>query len=241
MSAVPGREVAAPRRRTSRPRASRTNALREAVALVLVALAENRRNRDRALLVAISGVDGSGKTRYAAELAEGLRRAGLCVAVVGVDPWQNPQSERFTSGSEPADHFYRRAIRFEELFARVVEPLVTQRSLHLETLGIRTDADVWEPLTYEFADVDVVLLEGIFLFRRDLASRYDLRLWVHCPLPTALRRALARNVERRTEPELRRDYARIYHAAQRVHFELDDPEAGADLVIDNTPWDEELA
>jgi uridine kinase len=236
-----GIDPRASRRRTRAARSNRAGTLREAVALVFFLLCDARRNRGRALLVGMSGVDGSGKTQCAAEFADALRRAGLRVAVIGVDPWQNPQDVRFTTLGDPAPHFYRHALRFEEFFARVVDPLVAQRALHIETVGIRTDADAWEPLVYDFDDVDVVLVEGIFLFRRDLAPRYDLRIWVHCPISTALRRALARNSERRPRNALRRDYAEIYHAAQRVHFAADDPHACADLVLDNSDWDEELA
>jgi uridine kinase len=240
MSAVPGTDVPSSRRR-GRSRTSRDSALREAVGLVFLALTDPRRDRHRALLVGMSGVDGSGKTQCAAEFADALRRAGLRVAVIGVDPWQAPQAVRLATVDEPAAHFYRHAIRFDDLFARVVEPLVALRSLQLDTVGIRTDVDAWEPLVYDFDDIDVVLVEGIFLFRRDLAARFDLRIWVHCPIATALRRALGRNSERRPVGELRRDYARVYHAAQRVHFALDAPEACADFVLDNSAWDEELA
>ena len=47
----------------------------------------------------------------------------------------------------------------------------------------------------------------------------------------ALRRALHRNVEQLTESQLREDYDRIYHAAQRYHFELDDPRAAAHFIL----------
>jgi uridine kinase len=190
------------------------------------------RRRRAALLVAISGVDGSGKTHLARLLAERLRRSGVRVAPIGIDPWQNPQTIRFAS-CDPGAHFYRHAIRFDDLFAQVVDPLVANRSLELETRGIRTDTDVWEPLVYAYHDIKVVLLEGIFLFRRDLVHRYDLRIWVDCSLETALRRALERNVENRAVEALRADYDRIYHAAQRVHFALDDPRAASDLLLDN--------
>ena len=184
------------------------------------------------MLVAVSGVDGSGKTRLARELAGELERAGLRVALIGIDPWQNPQTTRFST-VEPATHFYRHAIRFDELFSQLVDPLVADRAIRLETRGIRTDADVWDELVYDHADVQVVLLEGIFLFRRDLARRYDLRIWVDCSLDTALRRALARNVENRPLELLRRDYEHIYHAAQRLHFAIDDPRSAADLRLAN--------
>lgn len=205
--------------------------LDEAVACV-ARLAGSRPRPDRAALVAISGVDGSGKSHLARLIAARLGRAGRRVALIGIDPWQNPQTMRF-SAADPGPHFYRHAIRFEELFSQVVEPLVGDRALRLRTRGIRTDADVWEPLVYDHRDVEVVLLEGIFLLRRDLVHRYDLRIWVECSLETALRRALARNVENRPPEALREDYARIYHAAQRVHFALDAPRAAADLLLDN--------
>lgn len=191
-----------------------------------------RRRRRTALLVAISGVDGSGKTHLAQLLAERLRRWGVSVAPIGIDPWQNPQTIRFAS-FDPGAHFYRHAIRFDDLFAQVVDPLVANRSLELETRVIRTDADAWEPLVYAYHDIKVVLLEGIFLFRRDLLHRYDLRIWVDCSLETALRRALERNAENRAVEALRADYDCIYHAAQRVHFALDDPRAASDLLLDN--------
>ena len=196
-----------------------------------VAGAAGRRRR-KPLLVAISGVDGSGKSRLAQRLADLLEQDGRRVALIGIDPWQNPQTVRF-SATDPGTHFYRHAIRFEELFTRVIDPLITERALHLETSGIRTDRDAWEPLVYRHRDVEIVLIEGIFLFRRDLVRRYDLRIWVECSLETALRRALARNVENRPLDALRADYAQIYHAAQRVHLALDNPRAAADLLVDN--------
>jgi uridine kinase len=188
--------------------------------------------RPRALLVALSGIDGSGKSSLAIRLAARLETQGLRVALIGIDPWQHPQTVRFGS-KDPGRHFYAHAIRFEALFAELLQPLAASRSIHLQTPGIRTARDVYEPLEYRFDDVDVVLLEGILLLQPRFAPCYDLTLWVECSFATALRRALARNVERLPVARLRSDYARIYHAAQRHHLLADEPRQRADYIIPN--------
>jgi uridine kinase len=188
--------------------------------------------RRGALLVALSGIDGSGKSTLSQQLAAQLEASGVRVAAVGVDPWQNPQSVRF-GGKDPGVHFYRHAIRFGELFDRLVRPLVKRRSIHLRVPGIRTDRDVYDEIDYRFEDVDVVLLEGIFLLQRRLDVLYDLCLWVDCSFEAALRRALARNAERLPPDRLRSDYLRIYRAAQRYHLAVDAPHSRADFTIPN--------
>jgi pantothenate kinase len=49
--------------------------------------------------------------------------------------------------------------------------------------------------TYDFAAVDVIVLEGIYLLKRRLQARYDLSIWIDCTVETALARAVARGQE----------------------------------------------
>ena len=186
----------------------------------------------RAPLVAVSGIDGAGKTRLTAGLAERLAARGVRAAVITVDPWHTPAAMRFNA-ADPARHFYRYAFRWDELFARLIEPLRRRRSLSLTLPLLRLRDDHWYEHAYEFRDVDVVVLEGIFLLRRRLRWRYDIAVWVEASFETALRRALARNQEGVPEAVLRRDYATVYFPAERIHFRRDRPQAGADVVVDN--------
>lgn len=211
--------------------APRTGLIAELARMVCARASELPRTAP-ALLAALSGIDGSGKSHLSRELAQAVEALGLRVALIGIDPWQNPQSVRFR-GSDPAAHFYHHAIRFDALFEQLVRPLVAHRSIRLNTKGIRTDRDAWYDLVYDFEDVDVVLVEGILLFQRPLVDRYDLRIWVECSFETALARALERNVEDLSRARLMEDYARIYHAAQRYHFIVDAPQSQADVVFLN--------
>lgn len=148
--------------------------------------------RARSVLAGITGIDGSGKGYVAERIAAQLRERGVRVAEINVDGWLDLPSRRF-SPINPAEHFYDHAIRFEEMFARLVLPLKESRSCRLVAeLADATDAEVYRRHVYEFEVIDVILLEGIFLLKRAHRHHLDLSFWIDCTFETALERALAR-------------------------------------------------
>jgi uridine kinase len=209
-------------------------------ALVAAVVAHTRTATRRAPLVAVSGIDGSGKSTMAPALAAALAGRGVHAAVVTLDPWHTPAPMRFNA-RDPARHFYRHAFRWAELFERVIDPLRRDRGLELVLPLLRLADDSWYDHVYDFHDVDAVILEGIFVLRRLLRPRYDVAVWIHCSFETALRRALVRNQEGRDVAALETDYATIYSPAQRLHFRRDQPQTAADMILDNdvdgaAPW-----
>jgi uridine kinase len=191
-----------------------------------------RRKPAGSLLVAVSGIDGSGKTTLSRRLAAQLEALGHRTALIHLDPWHTPPRVRF-SADDPGRHFYANAFRFDELFESLIEPLRRARSLRLSIELTRLPENDAFVHTYDFDDVDVIVLEGIFLLRRELVGRYDLAYWIECPFEVALGRALARNQEGQDEAALRLDYETIYFPAQRIHLAEDRPCSAARAVIDN--------
>jgi uridine kinase len=188
--------------------------------------------RSRALLVAISGIDGSGKGRVTALVASSLSALGLRVAPLSVDPWLRLPHERFDSWN-PARYFYERAIRFEEMFERLVLPLRDGRSVSVEADYTEETAAAYRRHRWEFEDVDVILLEGIYLFKAPYRRHYDIACWLDCSFDTALERAVARSQEGLSPEETVRAYRSIYFPAQEIHFARDDPRGSADVVFMN--------
>lgn len=188
----------------------------------------------RSLLIGLSGIDGSGKGFVAARLATALEQAGLTVAVINVDGWLNLPARRF-SQNRPAEHFYQHGLRLEEMFERLILPLCRMRSHRLLAEYTEETAAAYRPHVYEFHDVDVVLLEGIFIFKRAYRPYYDLAAWVDCTFATALERALARAQEGLPPAETIAAYETIYFPAQRLHFERDQPRSLADRIVANDP------
>lgn len=202
--------------------------------LEAILAARRRAPSRRAALVAVSGIDASGKGYVAERLAARVEAAGLRVALTGLDGWLNLPAVRFDP-ARPAEHFYRHAFRFDEMFERLILPLRDRRSIRLEADFAEETAPAYRKHVYAFEDVDVVLLEGIYLLRPDFRPRYDLAIWIDCTFETAVERAIARGQEGLPPEETARAFRTIYLPAQEIHFARDDPKASADLLVVNDP------
>lgn len=195
-----------------------------------------RRGHDaaRALLVAISGIDGAGKGWVADRIVEALRGDGLRVAKINADGWLRLPRHRF-SETEPANHFYRYALRFDEMFTDVVLPLRDERSVFAEHDFVSETATDYERRWIAHRDVDVIVLEGIFLLKASYRGHADMTVWVDCSFETALDRAIARSQEGLDAERTIEAYERIYFPAQRIHFERDAPREHAGIIVCNDP------
>src|SRR6516164_8203943 len=85
----------------------------------------------RALLVAVSGIDGSGKGYVSERITSKLASQPPHVASINIDGWLQLPDRRF-SKERPAEHFYEHGIRFPDLFERLVLPLKENRTHRLE-------------------------------------------------------------------------------------------------------------
>lgn len=189
----------------------------------------------RALLVAVSGIDSSGKGYVTEQIVSRLVQHRPGVVSVNIDGWLHLPDRRF-SAERPAEHFYENGIRFREMFEQLVLPLKEKRSVRIEAeLADATNASQYRKHLYNFKEVDIVVLEGIFLLKRAFRGHYDLAVWVECTFETALERALRRGQEGLSAEETVRDYERVYFPAQRLHLAKDDPRGAADLIIKNDP------
>ncbi len=203
-----------------------------------------RRRQDvpaqRSVLVAISGIDGSGKGHLTRLIVEQLCRTGLNSIHLNVDGWLNLPAKRF-SKEHPAQQFYDHAIRFEEMFQQLVLPLRKARSISLMADFTEETATSYRQHLYQYRDVDVIVLEGIYLLKEAFRSYFDLSFWIECSFETALERALQRGQEQLPPAETIQAYETIYFPAQRIHFAKDNPRSAADFIIANDPRLEPVA
>jgi uridine kinase len=187
---------------------------------------------DRAVLVGISGIDGSGKGFVTANLARALQAKSLSVALISADDWLNLPDVCINSDNF-REHFYQHAIRFDEMFERLILPLKQNRGINITADCADAKATTFCKHHYEFRNIDIVLLEGIFLFKPGCRGYFDLKIWIECSFETALQRAIARGQEGLPPAETMKAFETIYLPAQRIHLARDNPREIADIIFAN--------
>lgn len=192
----------------------------------------NEMTSDQALLVGVSGIDASGKGYVTKKVGKRLTDRGIKVATINTDGWLNPPDIRFGHG-DPGSRFYENALRLDEMFETLVIPLKRIRSIELEAELIEETESRYHSYYYSFFDVDVILLEGIFLFKHKYEAIFDLKIWIECSYETALRRAVARRQEGLIVSDTIQAYKKIYFPAQQIHSEIDEPISTAHIVFTN--------
>ena len=185
-----------------------------------------------AFTVGISGIDASGKGYITRLLQKELEKRNYKVANINIDKWQNPIPIRLLK-EDPVENFYRNVFRWDDFFSHLVVPLRTNRQIFLQPNLIRTDADLYYPFTYDFHDIDIVLIEGIFLFKPALLKYYDCKIWIDCSFETGMHRAIERNSEKLSRERLIQDYNTYYYPAQIYHFQRDNPKDVSDIIYCN--------
>lgn len=191
----------------------------EAAELVSAAIDDAPREGP-ALLVAIDGAGGTGKSTLARELA--LWRDD--VAIVEGDDFYRPLNESTRIALTPLEAVDL-LFDWERLRDEALAPLVRGEEAHYRRYDWPT-----ERLGGEIATVaarGVVIVEGIYVARPALRGYYDLIVVVEASRELCLERQLARS---ENEPE---QIAR-WRAAEEWYLERQDPTRVADLVIDGS-------
>ncbi len=183
----------------------------------------------RPVLVAVDGADGAGKTTFANVLVGVLGAAGRRVVRASVDDFHHPRAYRHALGRTP-ETVWSRSFDLDALRRELLEPWrrgpgsMYRRRWHDLVTDTYVDERV-EPVP----DRGVLLVDGVFMQRPELAGFWDLVVWLEAPDEVRVARMAARDdtVDDVADPDQQR-----YLGAQRIYSELCNPRATADVVVD---------
>jgi len=186
-------------------------------------------------VIGINGIDASGKTMFSKDLAGFLIGQGYCVQLVHVDDFHKPKKFRYKGHSE-AENYYYRSIDFERLVRDLLDPIVQKQELDVELTLLDLNSDQYTlSRRYVVNRNSIVIVEGVFLFKKDLLEYFDFKIFLDISFSESVRRALARD-EHIPAGQVEDRYAEKYHAGQKLYFRLHDPKGSADITINNEDY-----
>ena len=184
---------------------------------------------DRRAVVAVDGVDASGKTTLADRLA-GAVASRRPVVRASVDDFHRPRSERYRRGRDSPEGCYRDTFDNAALRDRLLHPFLR----HGTYVGAVFDLERDEPVTAperQAPEAAVLVVDGVFLQRPELDVDWDLVVHLKVPQDEVLRRAVLRDGGSPEEVAAR--YRARYLPAQRLYEIECRPADSADVVLDN--------
>jgi uridine kinase len=185
--------------------------------------------------VAIDGVSAAGKSTLAGELAEAVAATGRPVVHLTMDGYHHPRAHRHRQGRLSAAGYYEDAFDVDAFAANVLAPLGPggDRRYRERIHDLATDDRVDEPPATAAADA-VLVVDGSFLQRPELAPLWDVTIFVETSFDVALARGLARDAGSLGGREAAEEaYAKRYHAAARTYIETVRPAERATAVVEN--------
>jgi len=189
------------------------------------------RTVDMPFVIGINGIDGSGKTTFAEDLSRCLLTKGHSTQLVHVDDFHNERAIRYIGGDE-ASNFYRRSFNFERLENLILKPIVETGHLDTELLLLDLASDQYSlKRQYRVYPSTIVIVEGVFLFKRGLRHYFDLAIFLQSSFETAIKRVRRRDKHIPLNA-IEERYKKKYHAGQQLYFALEHPYDQADIIID---------
>ena len=182
--------------------------------------------------VGVDGVDGAGKTVFAGELASALAALGRPVVQVSADDWHQVRALRYARGRQSPEGFWLDSYDYPRLRAEVLGPLGPGGSRRYRARGHDLATDEVLEGSWSLAPPQAVLvLDGLFLQRRELEGCLDFVVWLHAPFAETARRMADRDG---SHPDPAHPSMRRYVEAQLTYFALRSPWTRADVVVDNS-------
>ncbi len=186
-------------------------------------------------VIGIDGLGGAGKSTLALLLREHLARSGWATDIVPMDAFYRPEGDRpgrtretpCKLGNQGGQEALAIGADFDWIRLRdqVLRPFRQGRA-------VRYQAHDW--ITHEpgeWVDVDQgvqwLIVEGVYVTRRELRRWYDLTVWLEVPAPLRLARGLERD-----GPASRWLWEERWMPAEDRYRRLHEPHRRSDVVLD---------
>jgi len=183
-------------------------------------------------IIAIDGPTAAGKTTFADELADAMRKKGHDVFRASIDDFLQSRAQRYFLGRDSAQGRYEHAYNYSVFRRVLIEPFGMNGSTGFVTKAWDEQRNRQVEPKWLTGPVDATLIvDGSYLNRPELRDLWDASIWLDADAKVRTQRMLERDgIEPRSER------AHRYAGAFKL-YEKTKPREAATLIVDNTDPD----
>ncbi|WP_234998449.1 kinase [Salirhabdus sp. Marseille-P4669] len=187
------------------------------------------RKNHHTFIVGVDGLGGAGKTTFANKLGEELKEKGYHVITIHIDDYIVELNKRYNTGHEEWYEYYSLQWDIQLLQTELFQALSDGDKLINLPLYDKTTDTISTQKRY-IKPTSIILIEGIFIQRREWREYFDFVIFIDCPHKERADRVLKRDLYIGDYQNRLTKYQKRYWIAEDKYIEVDDPLKKADVI-----------
>lgn len=182
-----------------------------------------KKHKENRFILGIDGLSRSGKTTFVANLKENMKQESIPFHIFHIDDHIVERNKRYHTGYEEWYEYYYLQWDIEWLLQKFFQKLQTETKLNLPFYNDVTDS--CEMKKVQIPIIGVIVIEGIFLQRKEWRDFFHYMVYLDCPRETRFLRE---------SPETQKNLSKFenrYWKAEDYYLEMESPKDRADLII----------
>ena len=184
----------------------------------------------RLTVIGIDGLGGAGKSTLAGNLFEELKQTHHTI-VFHIDDFITDRSTRYNDDYPEWKCYYDLQWRYDYFVNDVIRKIADPSCDHIEAELYDKEKDSYYKETYTVKDPTIIIIEGVFLQRKELQNIYDYMIYIDIPEEIRLSRVLGRDTYIGNDTQITEKYVNRYFPAEDYYIETFQPVERADYVI----------
>ena len=182
------------------------------------------------VIVGIDGLGGAGKSTVSEKLCREIRAHDLHTILLHIDDFIHVRNVRYRTDYPEWQCYYDLQWRYG-YFAEMIGQIRRKADDKLRIELYDKDNDCYFTQSYALKEKMAVVVEGIFLQRKELDGIFDYMVYLDVPEEERMQRVLKRDTYIGDKQQIIDKYENRYFPAERKYCREYCPEQSADLVI----------
>ena len=185
-------------------------------------------------IIGIDGLGGAGKSTISEKIYQKLKDNKYHPILLHIDDFIHVREVRYNSAYPDWQCYYDLQWRFD-YFLDVIKEVKNGKKDYIDIELYDKDNDTYIHQQFDIYRNSIVIVEGIFLQRKEYNRVFDYMIYMDIPEKVRLDRVLKRDTYIGDEKEIVDKYQNRYFPAEHKYVEEYQPQNSADFVIDGLP------